>query len=220
MSGPGGAHERMPSRLRERVDALRAVTVPAAWADAVPAVEVESAVLTLIAQACRDAERLRFAYTAVDGQQGERDVEPHRLVSLGRRWYLVAYDLARHDWRSFRLDRLTDARRTRARFRPRELPGGDAAEFVRSGIGNIPRLYGIEVLIHAPAAVVRAEVGRWAVVEETVEQESFLRADVDSLEWIALFLGSLGADFEVHFPPELTSYLREWGERFTRATNV
>lgn len=210
----------MPSRLRERVDALRAMTVPAAWADAIPAVDVESAVLTLIAQACRDAERLRFVYTGVDGQQGERYVEPHRLVSLGRRWYLVAYDLARHDWRSFRLDRLTNAQRTGARFRPRELPGGDAAEFIRTGIENLPRRFHVEVLIHAPAAVVRTEVGRWAVVEETTEQESLMRADVDSFEWIGLFLGTIGADFEVRSPPELTSYLREWGERFTRATNV
>ncbi|WP_248763231.1 YafY family protein [Pseudarthrobacter sp. SSS035] len=210
----------MPPRLRERVDALRAMTVPAVWADAIPAGDVGSAVLTLIAQACRDAERLRFTYARVDGQPSERYVEPHRLVSLGRHWYLVAYDLVRHDWRSFRLDRLANAQRTGGRFRPRDLPGGDAADFVRTGIENVPRRYQVEVLIRAPAAAVRTEVGRWAAVEEISDQESLLRADVDALEWIALFLGAVGADFEVRSPPELTSYLREWGERFTRATNI
>src|SRR5689334_19029463 len=88
----------MPPRLRRRVDALRLATVPAVWATGPT---VDSEVLTTVAQACRDEERLTFAYTARQGERTSRHVEPHRLVSLGRRWYLVAYDLARHDWRSF-----------------------------------------------------------------------------------------------------------------------
>src|SRR5438270_224031 len=80
----------------------------------------------------RDTERLECGYTAADGTRTRRLVEPFRLVPLGRRWYLVAYDLHRHDWRSFRLDRLDAPQRTGARFRPRELPADDAAAFVRS----------------------------------------------------------------------------------------
>ena len=118
-----------------------------------------------VAQACRDAERLQFAYTAADGSHRPA-VEPHRLVLLGRRWYLVAYDLHRQDWRSFRLDRLDAPRRTGARFRPRELPADDAAAFVRAGIRKLPISYEVEVLVDAPADGVRARVGRWASVEE------------------------------------------------------
>ncbi|MGH8964439.1 MAG: helix-turn-helix transcriptional regulator, partial [Actinomycetes bacterium] len=124
----------MPPRLRRRVDALRAMTVPAGFGSSAP--EVDADLLTVLAQACRDAERVMFGYTSASGDVTSREVEPLRLVSLGRRWYLVAYDLLRHDWRSFRLDRVVDggARRTGARFRPRELPAEDAAAFVRSGI--------------------------------------------------------------------------------------
>lgn len=100
----------MPPRLRRRVDALGAMTVPATWGGAGPL--VDPVTLTSMAQACRDSERLKFTYTARDGQQTARHVEPHRLVLLGRRWYLVAYDLTRQDWRSFRLDRVGEARAT------------------------------------------------------------------------------------------------------------
>ena len=154
----------MPPRLRRRVEALRMVTVPATFADGGPA--VDPGVLTTVAQACRDAERLEFGYAAADGTRTDRLVEPFRLVPLGRRWYLVAYDLHRHDWRSFRLDRLDAPRRTGARFRPRDLPADDAAAFVRAGLRNLPTSYDVEVLVDAPADAVRARVGRWVSVEE------------------------------------------------------
>jgi predicted DNA-binding transcriptional regulator YafY len=91
----------MPPRLRRRMEALAAMTVPAAWDGGAP-LNVDADVLTSVALACRDAERLRFSYGTADGLVTEREVEPHRVVSLGRRWYLVCYDLGRHDWRSFR----------------------------------------------------------------------------------------------------------------------
>ncbi len=150
----------MPPRLRRRVDALRAVTEPLVWGGAA-APAVDPAVLIGVAQACRDTERLEFGYTPLDREPMDRHVEPHRLVPLGRRWYLVAYDLHRHDWRSFRLDRLTAPRSTGARFRSRALPAADAAEFVRAALGAPqPTAYRVEVLVHAPAAAVRAKVGR------------------------------------------------------------
>src|ERR1700753_1896408 len=111
----------MPGRLRRRVEALTAMTVPGAW-DSGQRVALDPAALTTIALACRDAERIRFGYTAASGAQSQRHVEPHRLVSLGRRWYLVGYDLDRQDWRSFRLDRVTAPRRAGARLPPPALP--------------------------------------------------------------------------------------------------
>ena len=208
----------MPPRLRRRVDALRAATEPAVWA-AGPA--IDAGLLTAVAQACRDEERLRFSYTVQSGEQTHRHVEPHRLVSLGRRWYLVAYDLQRLDWRSFRLDRLEQPRNTGARFAPRPLPAKDAAAFVRAGIANIPGLsHSIEVLIHAPAAAVRGSVGQWATIEEVDADRCLLRMTVDNLNWTALTLGTVGADFEVVKPPELLAQLREWADRFSRATDA
>ena len=129
------------------------MTVPAQWGS--PATGVDAGDLTSIAQACRDTERLEFDYTARDGAHSDRRVEPHRLVLLGRRWYLVAWDLSRFDWRSFRLDRLTEPRRTGSTFFPRELPADDAAEFVRRGIDNLPTRHNVEAVIHADATIVR-----------------------------------------------------------------
>ena len=202
----------MPPRLRRRVDALRAVTVPAVW-NAGPALDPD--VLIVVAQACRDDERLGFGYTARDGDPTERLVEPHRLVPLGRRWYLVAYDLHRHGWRSFRLDRLTDPRRTGARFRPRDLPAEDAAAFVRAGLSAVaPPRRDVEVLVHAPAEQVRGTVGRWGEVEESGPDACVLRMTVDDLAWPGMVLGRLGATFEVRTPPELSTMLAEWATRF------
>jgi predicted DNA-binding transcriptional regulator YafY len=140
------------------------------------------------------------------------------LVSLGRRWYLVAYDLARHDWRSFRLDRLDRPRSTGVRFRPRRLPADDAAAFVRAGIDHLPAPYAVEVLVHAPAAAVRERIGRWAAVDDVGDGRCLLRMNTDSLDWPALALGAVGADFEVRSPPELLDHVRSWGHRFSRAT--
>lgn len=209
----------MPPRLRRRVDALRAATVPAVWGTGPT---VDAGVLTALAQACRDGERLRFSYTGYGGDQSARHVEPHRLVSLGRRWYLVAYDLTRHDWRSFRLDRLVDPASTGARFRPRELPAADAAAFVRAGIANLPAAHTVEALVHAPAAAVRTVVSPWdwGTVEGVDDQRCRLHMTADSLDWPAMVLGAVGAEFEVIRPPELVDHLRAWGARLTRAAGA
>lgn len=122
----------MPARLRRRMNALRTVTVPGSGGGAPRAEDgVEPEVLTVVAMACRDSERLEFGYTSADGTRTDRCVEPFRLVPLGRRWYLVAWDPARGDWRMFRLDRVTGPRAAGGRFAPRRLPADDAAAFVR-----------------------------------------------------------------------------------------
>lgn len=209
----------MPARLRRRVEALRAMTVPATWQQP-GGTGVDPAALTTVALACRDTERLRFGYTTADGRCGERRVEPHRLVSLGRRWYLVAYDLTRRDWRSFRVDRLSAPASTGDRFRPRELPAEDAADFVRAGIGNMPAPYEVEVLVHAPGDGVRARLGRWCAVEDIGPDRCLLRVTTDSLDWAALAVGMTGAEAEVRSPPALADHLRDWGRRFTSAAEA
>jgi predicted DNA-binding transcriptional regulator YafY len=200
------------------VEALRAVTEPAGWGSTTAVVDPQS--LAVVAQACRDGERLAFGYTAADGTATDREVDPHRLVTLGRRWYLVAYDLGRSDWRSFRLDRLTRPRPTGARFAPRRLPADDAVAFVRAGMGPGAAPVVAEVLVEAPADRVRARVGRWSTVEEAGPGRSRVRMETDSLDWPAFAIGALGAEVTVVRPPELLDLLHEWGRRFTRAGPV
>ena len=207
----------MPARLRRRVDAVRAMTVPGAWGDPGSDGAVDPGVLTAAALACRDGERLEFGYTAAGGQRTHRAVEPYRLVSLGRRWYLVGYDLGRSDWRTFRLDRLDRPRGTGVRFGPRRFPAADAAAFVRDSIADQPARIPVEAVVAAPAAEVRRRVGRWLTAEDDGTGNCRVRMDADDLSWAATALGVAGAHFTVVSPPELRETLRELAARFAAA---
>jgi predicted DNA-binding transcriptional regulator YafY len=211
----------MPARLRRRAEAVAAMTEPATWSSgrAGQPSAVNPGVLAGTALACRDAERIRFDYTAASGERTRRHVEPHRLVTLDRRWYLVGYDLARLDWRNFRLDRIAGAvETTGARFRPRALPAADAAEFVRQSIATSgPAVYQVEAVVEAPAAAVRERIGRWAAIEETGQERCRITMTPSDLDWPLIALGVTGADFRVVSPPELADRVGEWGNRFRRA---
>ena len=151
----------MPPRLRRRVDALAAYTVPLLAARDT----VDADALVTLAQACRDDERLTFDYVARTGERSTRRVEPHRLVSLGRRWYLVGWDLDRHDWRSFRVDRLEHPLASGVRFRQRELPAADALAYVQQSIRTAPQRWAVVVDVVAAAADVSRVVRGWGEVE-------------------------------------------------------
>jgi predicted DNA-binding transcriptional regulator YafY len=211
----------MPARLRHRVEAVAAMTESASWdaARGGQTAAINPDVLASAALACRDAERIRFGYGAASGERTQRHVEPHRLVALDRRWYLVAYDLTRNDWRSFRLDRVIGVPEpTGARFRPRTLPAADAAEFVRRNANAAPRGWQVTAVIEAPAAVVRERIGRWATVEEDGPSRCLVTMTPgDNLDWPVIALGVAGADFQVLSPPELAARVGDWGARFTRA---
>ncbi len=204
----------MPPRLRRRVEALRSYTVPALWSQ--PSQTVDAMALTVIAQSCRDDERLRFEYTAYDGEATKRHVEPHRLVSLGRRWYLVAWDVERHDWRTFRADRMVEPRATGARFRQRDLPGGDAGAFVRDRLNNRPTQHVVIVDIQAPADQVKNTVAHWATIEPLTETTCRMKMPTDDFDWPTMVLCAIGADFQVVQPPQLRDHLRTTGELLTR----
>ncbi|KUP97269.1 transcriptional regulator [Thermobifida cellulosilytica TB100] len=205
----------MPPRLRNRVEALCSSTSPATPGGGPT---VDAVTLTVIAQACRDTEMLRFAYTSRDGEETRRLVEPHRLVPLWHRWYLVAWDVGRNDWRTFRVDRVREPRATGARFAPREIPGGDAAEFVRRRHRSLPKRYRVVAEVHADAADVRRTAASWGTVEELGGGVCRLTVHADTFDWPTLLLVSLGAEFHVVDPPEFRSYLRERAEQFLRAT--
>ena len=205
----------MPPRLRHRMDAVRSQTDNLVWGGG-PAMDPD--VLTTLAQACRDDELVRFGYTGRDADPTERRVEPMRLVSLGRRWYLVAYDRDRQDWRSFRLDRISDVVTTGQRFRPRQLPAKDALAFVQSGIRRMPQRYAVRVRIDTDADEVARAVGRWGTAEpDATGGGCVLTMNVDSLEWPVLVLAQLEADFEVEGPPELRDLVSRTAVRFAQA---
>jgi predicted DNA-binding transcriptional regulator YafY len=173
----------------------------------------------VIATACRDSECLRFGYRSRDGTDSRRDVEPHSLVNHGRRWYLVAWDRRRDDWRTFRLDRLTRPASTGVRFAQRTLPAKDAAEYVERSITGAPTRFEARVTLHVPAEEIRRRVpGYWGGTIEPIDAHTCeYRTGDDDLRWLALRIAMLGFDFEVHEPPELVEHLRALADRLDRA---
>lgn len=190
----------LPARLRSRVSALGAATTTVST----PGPRVDAEALAVIAGACRDAEGLRFGYRSRGGAESQRRVEPHSLVNLGRRWYLVAWDCERQDWRSFRVDRLSGAAPTGKRFTPRMLPADSAADFVSEGLASMPNRYEARVTLHAPAETIRERfASRWGTIESIDAETCEYRTGDDDTRWLALRLLMLDVDFEVHEPPEL-----------------
>nr|WP_051551622.1 YafY family protein [Nocardioides sp. URHA0020] len=206
----------MPPRLRRRIAALRSQTDGVPWGGG-PV--IDASVLTVLAQASRDDELLGFGYRARDSEPTQRRVEPHRLVSLGRRWYLVAYDRDRQDWRSFRVDRISDPVATGQRFRPRELPAEDAPTFVRAGIKSVGQRYVVRVRMAATAEAVEEYVGRWATIEPD-GPGCLMTMRTDTLDWPLMVLAHLDAEFTVEGPPELVDRVARAGERFARAVGA
>jgi predicted DNA-binding transcriptional regulator YafY len=204
----------LPSHLRRRVTALRDAT--ASRAATGPTFDAE--VLTVLAGACRDREHVRFAYRSRDGSETRRRVEPHSLVNLGQRWYLVAWDCEREDWRTFRLDRLERPSPAGSRFPERALPEGDAAAVVAGRLREVEYRHRAVATLHAPAEEIVQRVP-WIAdcVEPLDERSCTFRTSDDSLDWLALRIAGLGCDFEVHEPPQLAQRCRELSERLARA---
>ena len=205
--------QMLPSRLRTRVRTLETavVTVPGTG----PAVSADT--LTAIATAIRARERLRFDYTDHDDRPTIRNTEPHRLVSWRRRWYLVAWDVEREDWRTFRVDRIVPRAPTGPRFTPRELPGGDAAEHVQRGAGAATWRYFARVILHAAAPEVAAKLPLAVSVEPAGPDRCVVEVGSDTPQMLTLYLGLLDVDFELIDAPDLAEQLHRMADRFHRA---
>ncbi|KOG77941.1 MULTISPECIES: YafY family protein [Streptomyces] len=234
----------LPSRLRHRVSALQNATVALTRGDGST---IDPRTLTTLASAVTGRERLRFAYLSGDGTPSKRLVEPCRLVSAGQRWYLVAYDLGREDWRTFRVDRVGEPYATGARFAPRPLPvegppdapaagpdgardgsgsgkahgsgGGDAAVFFARSMRRMQPELRLDVRFSAPAEFVAARLpAHLGAPEPDGEGGCRLRSScTDSLEWVALRLALVDCEFSAQGPPQLVEYLADLGSRLTRA---
>jgi predicted DNA-binding transcriptional regulator YafY len=203
----------LPAHLRRRVAALGSATV----VSAVGGPTVNPQHLTVIAGTCREHERLRFGYRSRDGSESRREVEPHSLVNLGRRWYLVAWDRRREDWRTFRVDRLMRPAPSGVRFAPRRLPDRDAAAYVERSIKDTPNRYEAKVTLRAPADELAGRIpAHWGRVEPIDARSCEYRTGDDDLAWLALRIAMLGVDFEIHEPPELAEELRSLAARLGR----
>jgi predicted DNA-binding transcriptional regulator YafY len=205
----------LPARLRHRVNTLQTSTVLVRPRSG-PTVDAE--LLTVLAGACRSHERLRFAYADRRAVPSERRVEPHRLVNAGRRWYLVAWDLDRTDWRTFRVDRIQPHVSTGPRFEPRDLSDADAEALVTRGVPPDARRYRARVTVHLPAAALAERIGPWVGTVVAVDERTcILDTGGDSVDILAVHLGLLDADFSVTEPPELVDHLRSLAGRYERA---
>ncbi|MBZ5679597.1 MAG: YafY family transcriptional regulator [Acidobacteriia bacterium] len=204
----------LPSRLSRRIAALHSFILP--LANAGPT--VDAATLSAIAGACRDHHRLRFNYRNRGGTTSARNVEPHRLVHTGRRWYLAAWDVGRRDWRTFRVDRIEARLTASSLFAPRKPPDGDFATYVSRSVSYAPYPLRARVTLHASAEMVAERVPPTAgVVEGIDERRCMLYTGAPSLEILAAHLALIGVDFEVNEPPELVHEIGRLAERLGRA---
>jgi predicted DNA-binding transcriptional regulator YafY len=207
----------LPSRLRHRVNALQSITVPLS-APAGPT--VDPALLTAIAAACRAKEGVRFGYAGRDGATVTKRVEPYRLVHTGRRWYLLAFDTGRDDWRIFRVDRIEAPLSPGPRFIPRALPAEDISAYVSQAVSSAPYRYQARILMRAPIEVVAERSSPAAEHLEAIDEHScMLFTGSHSLDGLLVFVGLKGIDFQVLDPPELIEHVRVLAERLTRAAD-
>ena len=205
----------MPSRLRSQVSAVHDATVTLAPNSSDAPVEPE--VLMTLARACRDHEHVSADYTDIRGNHTQRRLEPYQLVTTGRRWYLMAYDRDREDWRSLRLDRMSAVAARGSPFAPRAAP--DAAEYVRRSISSSPYRYRARVRYQASQEVVAQ---KFPPASATVEPDGpgacIVTAGADDPERMVLYFATVGHDFEVLEPPEVIAAVHAVAARLRAAT--
>jgi len=210
--------QAMPARLRKRVDALRSAIVPLERAGPV----VDASRLAILAAACRDQLRLEFAYADSRGRSASRQVEPQGVAHTGRRWYLVAWDLARSDWRTFRVDRIAGEPMVGAHFAPRSLPdGGDLRAYVSRSLAVAPYAEQARIVLHASQAQMARRIPSDAgVLQPLDDARCLLECGAGELDGLMYWLLALDVDFEVLEPAALQARLRSAGERLARALDA
>jgi predicted DNA-binding transcriptional regulator YafY len=207
----------LPERLRRRLNALQSSVSPmGGWR---PTVDVR--IISSFAAACHDRDCLRFRYRNHDGAEQGRHVEPHQLVHTGSRWYLVAWDLTRDDWRTFRLDRVLPPIATALRFQQRPAPEGGFAAYVSRSVAVLAHPHQARVIFHAPESQMREKVPpTFGVLEPLGAARCVLTTGANSLDVLSVVLGIAGVDFEVLEPPELVDHLRQVGTRIARSVAI
>ena len=208
----------LPNRLRRRVSALSDATSTFG----VEGPRIDADVLATIAGACRDRTRLRFAYIARDDKASQRNTEPHAVVYSGYRWYLVAFDVDRDDWRTFRIDRIRGRVRPGERCSRRTVPGGDPAAFVKERLRGVREGDAVaepgRVRLRAAAASVRSRIpDRYAAVEPDGADACIVTSRRQWTYGFLVWMATLGEPMEVLDPPELAEAARTIAARLSAA---
>lgn len=208
----------LPMKIRSRINSLESMTATTTLTQR--SVITDVADLTTLSLACRDSESVQFDYQAAGGEHSTRRVDPYRIVNDTQRMYMIAYDVERADWRTFRIDRMQRVRRTRRSFPRRTPPFDDPASYVRQqqkNSGSGPR---VRITIHAPSERVSAELSGYLEVDaidtSSCSVSGQLNRGAESMHWVAFALGTIGAPFVVHQPQELAEHLEDWGRLFLR----
>jgi predicted DNA-binding transcriptional regulator YafY len=203
----------MPARLRKRASALHSVTLSLSNAQTSPPVDV----LTRIASACRDHIKVKLNYKDRDGKGSSRTLEPLRLVHAGSRWYLVAWDTQREDWRTFRVDRIERLVSSGPQFTPRKFPG-DIAQYVSQSMRHVAYRYRVRLRLSGSLEMLSKSVPGWCgALEAAGEDACTLSTGADSLESLAALMLMTGGEFEILDAPELLPGLRTIAARLARA---
>jgi predicted DNA-binding transcriptional regulator YafY len=204
----------LPARLRQRADALRATIIPMQQGGA----GVSAALLSALASACRDHTELTYRYADRSGRPSKRRVQPHGLVHTGYRWYLVAWDVERADFRTFRVDRIEGEPEVGPRFSPRPAPdGGDFRAYVSRSLSLNPYEFQASVILHSPLQAIAERFSPYAALLERIDDDRCrMQAGASSVAMLAGWILMLGVDFEIERPPELVDHMRTLQARLGR----
>lgn len=213
----------LPHRLRRQVNAIHTTLSkgPDNTGSNVPDPEVDPVVVTTIAAAIRDEHYLRFEY-AVPGRETAEPlwpilVEPYRLVSWQRYWYLVARDDV-GEWHTYRVDWMDLRMATGRKYKPRPMPGDDYTDFVLRDVATTGWKVHARITVFASAEEVLSRIHAAVGIVESVDDETcVLITGAESLEVVAVYIGMLGLDFQVTAPQALVEHLKLIGERYLRA---
>lgn len=204
----------LPACLRSQVAAIHDATVTLTSGQSDTPVDPD--VLMTLARASRDHEHVTSGYVDASGNTTQRRLEPYQLVTTGRRWYLLCFDRDREDWRTLRLDRMTDVRALGSTFVPRETP--DAASYVRRSISAFPYRYVAKVRYRASQEVVAQTFSpASADIQPDGDDACIVTTGADDPDRMVLYLALPGCEFEVLEPPEVVAAVRDVAERLARA---
>ncbi len=210
--------DSLSAERRRRLETLAATTSVGRWPGQTVGPPIE--VLATVSGACRDQVRLSFAYRAADGTASDRYVEPCGVVILGGRSYLVAFDLDRDDWRTFRLDRMRDPRAARNTFPDRPWPADDLADYVQRSMRDAPGRTRVVIDVDGPGDDLRRRFGRWVSVIDADQGCCRVTMDADSMDRLVQFVAPLDHDFRVVEPDALRDRLAAFATRLASATAV
>jgi predicted DNA-binding transcriptional regulator YafY len=208
----------LPPRLRRQVSTLQRMTLHVTRRR--PGPTVDPSTLTELARLAREHFTLRFDYSDRREQASQRRVEPYRIVSAGPRWYLVAWDLDREAWRTFRVDRMSPDVSPGPRFTPRQVTDAEVEALISRGVPPEARRHQARIVVHCPAAELADRIGPWVGTITAIDDHScHLDTGADNLEMLAGYLGFLGTDFSVSEPPELVAHVRKLAARYAAAAS-